>query len=80
MSKILPRLVQNIFYERLAILFCFKALTYKIEMGDNYGRSSMQIPRKKPKLKNGLQPSATDLNLDVSEKILNHDFNYNDSD
>ncbi|HMV42290.1 MAG TPA: hypothetical protein PK079_05105 [Leptospiraceae bacterium] len=34
----------------------------------------------KPRLKNGLEPTATDLNLDVSEKILNHDFNSSDSE
>lgn len=33
-----------------------------------------------PRLKTGLKPTLRDLNLDVSEKILHHDFDSNDSE
>ena len=32
----------------------------------------------RPRLKNGMQPTITDVNLDLSEKILDHDFDSSD--
>lgn len=32
-----------------------------------------------PRLKTGLKPTARDLNLDLSERILDHNFDSNDS-
>ncbi|MBK6605979.1 MAG: hypothetical protein KBF99_20485 [Leptospiraceae bacterium] len=32
-----------------------------------------------PRLKDGRKPTLTDVNMDLSEKILNHDFDSNDN-